>query len=207
MWKFFLVICVYFLWFYYRQNQEVWLGYQNINGTWQWLDGTPFDFNNFPPGDPQGDNRCAYWKLANQWRKTDCDDEFRALCKLGSSGNFCFIFFFLFYYDFSRVEPHRVDFKRLCGDYSDSRNPTSYLAYYGSEVTITCTPDIPGYATLHGASPIIVNDLPDIDLKIEPRKPWRTALIDSMMHPISIPFYRLLIYCLISHKCTRKPFV
>ena len=57
-------------------GRRSWIGGQKVDGEWTWSDGTPWDFENWLPGQPDNsDNRQAYVSI-NFGRVEKWDDDY-----------------------------------------------------------------------------------------------------------------------------------
>ena len=51
-----------------------WLGGWLLDGTWSWSDGTPWDYENWEPGQPSGDGDCLNMEETKQWNDRGCNN-------------------------------------------------------------------------------------------------------------------------------------
>lgn len=72
-------------------NEGVWIGGKRTGSSFQWLDGTPFDYKNWMGGEPNnygGREYCLFfnWNRNNlgQWNDYHCEPTFPYVCKKGS---------------------------------------------------------------------------------------------------------------------------
>merc|ERR1719369_2479292 len=66
--------------------KNIWLGGTDISqeGTWDWTDGTPFDYSDWYPGEPNdhGINQDCLWeRKEHKWDDNTCEQEQLFLCK------------------------------------------------------------------------------------------------------------------------------
>jgi hypothetical protein len=65
---------------------DVWIGANDLAapGTWVWVDGAPFDYQNWDPGQPDsGGEHCARadGDVAGRWHDDSCGDPWRFMCE------------------------------------------------------------------------------------------------------------------------------
>ena len=54
---------------------RLWLGGWLLDGTWSWSDGTPWDYENWAPGEPSGDGNCLEIRYEDgTWNDLRCDN-------------------------------------------------------------------------------------------------------------------------------------
>ena len=60
--------------FFGGEFQRTWIGAIEINGTWTWADGTPWNYESWLPGEPTGDGSCAETNFAapGKWNDLPC---------------------------------------------------------------------------------------------------------------------------------------
>jgi len=66
--------------------KHIWLGGTDISqeGTWDWTDGTPFDYSDWYPGEPNnhgGNQDCLSERKEHKWDDDGCEKEQFFLCK------------------------------------------------------------------------------------------------------------------------------
>lgn len=67
-------------------NGEIWLGASDLQteGVFKWTSGAPFSFSLFAGGEPNnlgGSENCLQTYIGNEWNDTNCEEQFRFICK------------------------------------------------------------------------------------------------------------------------------
>ena len=53
-----------------KSGARIWLNGRKTGGQWQWEDGTPWDYQNWSPGQPSGDGNCL--DTTAEWNDRGC---------------------------------------------------------------------------------------------------------------------------------------
>ena len=67
------------------QSTSVWIGASDSarEGTWVWVDGTPFDYHNWHAGEPNqwgGNEDCVEVNSSGKWNDCNCAKRFKFVC-------------------------------------------------------------------------------------------------------------------------------
>ena len=68
-------------------DHQYWIGLVKDRGDldskegWQWLDGTEYDWQNWLPRDPNGDNSVARMKNTGEWADEKKSKQFKYICR------------------------------------------------------------------------------------------------------------------------------
>ena len=94
-----------------ESTHSKWLGARKKGGSFQWLDGTAFNFKKWNPGMPDnyaGVESCIEIQTNKGWNDISCNSERRYVCKKPLPGIFSFIAlsqFYQFFYQYSLKNP------------------------------------------------------------------------------------------------------
>jgi len=61
-------------------NGNTWIGGQNNGGTWEWVNGENWDFENWKNGEGENDGECAAMQTNGKWRDSACTVKLEFAC-------------------------------------------------------------------------------------------------------------------------------
>merc|ERR1712223_2301669 len=61
-------------------NGNTWIGGQNNGGTWEWVNGENWDFENWKNGEGEADGECAAMQTNGRWRDSACTVKMEFAC-------------------------------------------------------------------------------------------------------------------------------
>ncbi|XP_026111331.1 C-type lectin domain family 17, member A-like [Carassius auratus] len=63
---------------FFKTHDNVWIGLNNMEGTWKWVDGSPLTLSFWASGEPDGAKECV---VTSEWKTLPCSSTFKWTCE------------------------------------------------------------------------------------------------------------------------------